>query len=286
MSRISYLGMGAMGSRMAMNLIKAGHEVTVWNRHESKTAPLVEAGAAKAATPAEAADGAEFVIACVRDDEASRRIWLDPGSGALAAMDATAVAVESSTLTVDWARELAGHCRSKGIAFLDAPVAGTLPHAEAAKLIYLVGGEADVLEKARSVLSVMGGTIHHVGPSGAGAAIKLMVNSLLGAQVALFAELIGMMKHLGVDAEHAVEIVTSSPVCSTAAKTYAEAMIAGKFEPMFAIEMAEKDFRYIVDSAGDAEDVPISDATRLVFHRAVESGFGELNMNGVVKLYK
>ena len=100
MSKISVLGLGAMGARMAAHLIKAGHDVTVWNRTADATKPLVAAGATQAQTPREAAAGAAFVVAMVRDDDASRRVWLDPDNGALAGMAAGAVAIESSTLPI------------------------------------------------------------------------------------------------------------------------------------------------------------------------------------------
>ncbi len=286
MSNVTFLGMGAMGSRMATNLIEAGHDVTVWNRHPAKTEPLVASGAKAAPTPAEAALGAEFIIACVRDDDASREVWLDPSSGALAAMEKTAVAIESSTLTVGWARELAGHCRSAGIDFLDAPVAGSLPVAEAGQLIFLAGGEASTLERATPVLSAMGARIHHAGASGAGAAVKLMVNGLLGMQVAAIAELIGFAKRVGIDHERAVEIVTSTPVCSAAAKANAEGMMADRFTPLFPVELMEKDTRYVVASAGGDEHAPVTDAAREVYLRAIGHGLGKLNMTAVAKLYE
>ena len=122
MSKISVLGLGAMGARMAAHLIKAGHDVTVWNRTADATRPLVAAGATQAQTPREAAAGAAFVVTMVRDDDASRRVWLDPDNGALAGMAAGAVAIESSTLTPGWIRELGHAIAERGVALLEAPV--------------------------------------------------------------------------------------------------------------------------------------------------------------------
>ncbi len=127
MSKIAFLGLGAMGSRMAAHLLAAGHAVTVWNRNAAKMTLLRDAGAMAAHSPRAAVAEAEFVFSMVRDDGASRFVWLDAAEGALGDMSADAVAVECSTLSVGWVRELSGLFAAKGCAFLDAPVAGSRP---------------------------------------------------------------------------------------------------------------------------------------------------------------
>lgn len=136
MSKVGFLGLGAMGSRMAANLLKAGHTVTVWNRSPEAAEALVASGARRASSPKEAAEGGDFVFAMVRDDKASQNVWLDATNGALAGMRSGAVAIESSTLTPEWIRELSQHFRAKGISLLDAPVSGSRPQAETAQLVY------------------------------------------------------------------------------------------------------------------------------------------------------
>lgn len=140
MSKLAILGLGAMGSRMARAAIDRGHQVTVWNRTAGRAAVLQDAGARLASSPRQAVDGADFVFAMVRDDEASRAIWLDPRSGALDGMEAGAVAIESSTLSVSWVQDLAREAALRpGVCFLDAPVAGSRPQADSRQLIFLVG---------------------------------------------------------------------------------------------------------------------------------------------------
>src|ERR1700733_551551 len=119
MMKITVLGLGAMGSRMTVNLLKTGHEVTVWNRTPDTAGALLGAGAKQAPTPREAAVGADFVIAMVRDDEASRTTWLAPDTGALAGMDQDAIAIESSTLSPGWVRELGEIAAAKGVSLLE-----------------------------------------------------------------------------------------------------------------------------------------------------------------------
>jgi 3-hydroxyisobutyrate dehydrogenase len=287
MSHVTILGTGAMGSRMASNLIAGGHQVTVWNRDRIKLAKLTEAGAVPAESPASAVKEAEYVISMVRDDEASYNVWLGYDGGALSAMPREAVAIESSTLTVDWIKKLSIHCSKHSIAFLDAPVAGSRPQAEAAQLIFLVGGEVSVYEKAKSLLLDMGGAVHHTGPSGSGAAVKLMVNSLLGIQLAAIGELIGFIRQMGFDDTKAINILASTPVCSPAAKVASEAMLKGNFSPLFPIELVAKDFAYVEKAAESVGvQMPLSKSAKGVFDKAVEASFGQDNITGVVQLYK
>ena len=286
MARITVFGMGAMGSRMAITLLKAGHEVTVWNRSKDKTAPLVEAGAQAANTPRAAVKDAEFAICMVRDDDASKHVWLDTEIGALANLPEGAVAIESSTVTFAWARKLAEHCSADGIAFLDAPVVGSRLQAETAQLIYFVGGDTGIVAKAEPILKTMGGAVHHAGSAGSGAAIKLAVNGLFGVQVAAMGELLGLMRHCGIDEAKVIELVSSTPVCSPAAKAAVSAMQARNFAPMFPVELVEKDFGYVIDVAKEnGAQVPMAEAARRVFAEAIRLGYGSDNITGVSQIY-
>ena len=155
-SKIAVLGMGAMGSRMAKALLEAGHHVTVWNLMPDACLPLLELGAATAATPAQAVRDAEFVIAMVWDDEASAYTWLAPEVGALAAMQPGAVAMECATLTIGYEERLAKECAKYGIEFVSAPMSGSLPEADAKTLVFTVGATPEVFERVKPVLLAMG----------------------------------------------------------------------------------------------------------------------------------
>jgi 3-hydroxyisobutyrate dehydrogenase-like beta-hydroxyacid dehydrogenase len=281
--RIAFLGLGAMGSRMAARLLAAGCQVTVWNRSAGAAAPLVAAGALAAATPREAALGAGIVFAMLRDDVASRAVWTPAEDGALAGLTPGALAIECSTLTVGWVRDLATHAAARGVRFLDAPLAGSRPQAEAGALIFLAGGDAADVARAEPVLRLMGGAVHHAGAQGAGAAVKLAVNALLGVQVAAMAELLGLMRANGVDDARALEIIAATPVCSPAAKAAAGAMLARNFAPLFPVALVEKDFGYLL-AAGDAA-LPVAAATRGVMAQAIAQGMGSDNITAVARLY-
>ncbi len=178
--KVAVFGLGIMGSGMARNLLAGGFDTAVWNRSPEKAEPLVAAGPRKAETPAEAATGADIVVAMLADDDASRRAWLAEPDGALSAMGSEAVAIEASTLTVEWVRTLGAKMMARGIGFLDAPVTGSRQQAAEGKLRFLVGGDADALARAVSVLAAMGSETVHLGPAGSGATLKLVNNFLCG----------------------------------------------------------------------------------------------------------
>ena len=285
MSKIAFIGLGAMGVRMAARLLGAGHELTVWNRTPAAADALVKAGAKLAASPRDAAQGAEFVITMVRDDAASLSVWCDPQTGAFAGMQPGAVAIESSTLSLDWIRELGAAATARGFAFLEAPVSGSRPAADAGQLVYLVGGEVAAVAKSEPVLRVMGAAVHHVGPVGTGALTKLATNTLLGIQVTTLAEIIGMLRRNQVDIAAALRAVGGTAVWAPIANFIAATMQAGDFRPQFPVELIEKDFGYTLAAAGGDARAPTIAAARGVFRQGMEQGIGEENMTSVVKLF-
>ncbi len=287
MLNICMLGAGAMGSRMAVHLLNAGHPLTIWNRDAQKVEKLVQQGAKAALSPRQGATGADVVISMVRDDDASRRVWLAEEDGALDGLSDTAIGIESSTLTVDWITELAGHFSGRSATLLDAPVAGSLPQAEAGQLIFLVGGEATIFEQCRELLMTMGGAVHHAGPTGSGSAIKLMINALYGIQLAAAGELTGLARSLGLNLADAAHILASTPVCSPAVKAALGAMVTNNFKPMFPIELVVKDFAYALKTAqSNQADLPLTNAAGKIFEKAMEAGYGKDNITGVAQLYK
>ncbi len=286
MTKIAFLGLGAMGSRMAARLVDAGHTVTVWNRSPLRTAPLADLGAAVADSPRSAAADADVVISMVRDDAASRAVWLDEHTGALRSLGARALAIECSTLSVPFVRDLAGEFDRHGRVLVDAPLAGSRPQAESGALIFMVGGSDEAFRQAAAVLEPMAGAVHHAGESGAGAAVKLMVNALFGAQLGIMAELIALARQVGIDPEAAVEIVGSTPVCSPAAKLSAGAMLAGTFAPAFPIDLVAKDFALLERTAREVSiDLPLCHRTAEVYAQGVDRGFGGDNITGIIQLY-
>jgi len=266
---ITFLGQGAMGSRMADRLEDAGHAVTRWNR----------SGAAQ--TPCAAAAHADIVIAMVRDDDASRAVWLGP-DGALAGMKPGALAIESSTLTVGWVRELADAAGGAGLPFLDAPVLGSRPQAEAGQLVFLIGGDAGEAARAEPVLAAMGGKRLYVGAVSSGAGLKLVANVLFGVQVSAVAELVARMPAFGLDPDAAIALLAQTPLLSPAAHGAAGLMLAGKHEPLFPVALVAKDFGYAIGGAG--ERMPVASAALGVFDRAIGQGLADMNLTAIATI--
>jgi 3-hydroxyisobutyrate dehydrogenase len=286
MAHITVLGTGAMGARMAVALLRAGYAVTIWNRGADKTRPLVAAGARTADTPHAAVRNADCVISMLRDDDAASDVWMDPRTGALAGMTPAAVAIESSTVTVAWAQALHAACAARDVACIDAPVVGSRPQADAAQLIYFAGGDTETVMRAEPILMAMGSVVHHAGPAGSGAALKLAINTLFGVQVAVLAELMGLLQHSGIDTAKAIDIITSTPVCSPAARAAAGGMLSRQFTPLFPIELVAKDFRYALAwAASFGAQLPIAQATAGIFNDAVQRGHGGDNITGVIQAY-
>jgi 3-hydroxyisobutyrate dehydrogenase len=283
---VTVLGLGAMGSRMAASLLKAGHQVIVWNRSAEPAHALQASGAIVAATPREATQNAAFVIAMVRDDHASRTVWTDPEIGALAGMRSDAIAIESSTLTPTWTRELGQICEARGLAFLEAPVAGSRPQADAGQLIYFVGGQKATVQRAEPVLKAMGASIHHAGLIGDAALVKLVINAMFGLQVAGLAELLGMARNAGADVGKLLEIFCATPVASPAVKVAGGAMLAGNFAPMFPIELVEKDLDYVLQASRQVNSfMPLVQAVHHVLIEAAKNGLSESNITSLASLY-
>ncbi|MEM6292362.1 MAG: NAD(P)-dependent oxidoreductase [Myxococcota bacterium] len=281
---IAVLGLGAMGSRMAARLVEAGHSVRVWNRTAARAEPLVAAGATAAATPREAADGADVVVSMVRDDAASEQVWLHPETGATAALGLDALAVECSTLSPGWVARL-GEALPSG-RFLDAPVVGTRPQAVGGTLVFLVGGSDAPVSALGPVFDVLGGAVHHLGPLGRGTAMKLAVNALFGIQVAALAELLGTLARGGIEASAAMDVLGSLAVCSPAAKGTGSLMAAKRYDPLFPVELIEKYFGYAVEASEAAGlRAPVAAAARGVFAQAKDAGLGAENLVAVAKLY-
>lgn len=287
MTKIAMLGAGAMGSRVALNFLKNNYEVTVYNRSADKLTQLREAGAKTADTPREAVADADFVFSMVRDDAASREVWLAAETGAIHNLAENAVAVESGTVTPAWIRELAAQVGKTKAALLEAPVLGTRPQAEAGQLIYLVGGDENVLEKVREVLLQTSAAIHYLGAHGAAAAMKLAVNSQYAAQVAIWAETLTLLENQGIANEKAVEILNTLPTTSAALQIGGKLIAAKNYNPLFPIELVAKDLNYALALARSAEiEPPTLAAVHALFAAAESKGFGGDNIVGVRQLFE
>ena len=286
MKKIAFLGMGAMGSRMAKTLSDAGHSVTVWNRSLEPTKVLEQTPVTLTSRLCDAIENAAFIFSMVRDDEASQAIWLDKQNGVLSTMSKDTIAIECSTLSIPFVQTLSEQFRQADRKWLTAPVVGSRPQAEAGQLIFMLGGDTNIVDHASPIIEPMAAAIHHVGDQVAGAATKLMVNALFGTQLGVMAELIGFAKHAGINIEKALQAISATPVCSPAAKAAADAMVAEAWSPAFPIELVAKDFHLLNHSStAVSAHTPIISATGNVYVEGVKQGYGHDNVTGIVQLY-
>jgi 3-hydroxyisobutyrate dehydrogenase len=283
MMKVAVLGLGTMGAGMAGQLLDKGFAVTVWNRSAGKAQNLVDRGAKLAATPADAASGAEIVVAMVADDRASHDAWLGP-NGALAAMDRGAIAIESSTVTVDWIKTLAARAGSLGVELLDGPVSGSKLQANSGNLRFLVGGAPSIVERARPALEAMGSEILSCGPTGSGALLKLINNYMCGVQIASLAESLALAERSGLDIDITARVLTEGAPGSPMVKTLARRMIDRDYAPNFVPALMAKDLRYAAGAlAGHGIVSALANAAGERFLKAVNAGYAEADMASVVE---
>ena len=233
---------------MASRLLAAHHDVVVYNRTSERARPLEQRGAKVASTPKDLASGVDVICSSVANDAALEQVMFGPG-GALEGTRAGSVVIEMSTVNPRISRRLHEAARSKGVSVLDAPVSGSTVQAEQGQLVIFVGGEEDVYEKCRPVLAVLGSKTFYLGPSGAGATMKLCVNTLLGLGVQALAEAIALGLKAGLPRERFLQVLGETAVVSPSQKAKLENARKDEYPAAFALRLMFKDFGLIVETA-------------------------------------
>lgn len=249
-TRVGFIGLGIMGAPMAANLLRAGFDVTVWNRSPSRTAPLLEAGANGADSPADVAAASEVTLSCVTNSGDVEEVALGPG-GVIEGAKPGSVYIDCSTIAPETARKVAAALAKRSVAMLDAPVSGGDIGAQAGTLAIMVGGEEETFERCLPVLQAMGKTIVHVGPSGAGQVVKLC-NQIAGAlNLLAAAEAIGLARRAGVDPNRMLEVVSAGAAGSWMLSNLAPRAVRGDYAPGFMVDLMQKDLRLVLDAANE-----------------------------------
>jgi 3-hydroxyisobutyrate dehydrogenase len=279
MAQIAFLGAGAMGQAMVPNLVKGGHAVRVWNRSIDKARLLEAKGARVAATIRDATDGADAVFSMVIDDTASRAVWTGPG-GVLDSAAPGTIAVESSTVSNAWVRELGTEANGKGLRFLDCPVAGRPDAAAAAQLVVFVGGSTDDLDAVRPMLQPLSRRIVHFGPVGTGNAFKLIYNLLGAIQVAALAESMNACEAAGIDLRAAADAFSDGNTGSPHVRRHSRSMAESKhdnpigFTPRGRLKDILYGIQYQEQVGGQAR---LGHAAAELFQQMIDIGWGERN---------
>ena len=288
--KIGFIGLGLMGKHMAMNLLKAGHPLTVWNRTPAKAQELVAAGAVLAKTPREAAEASEVLLTIVSDPPALESVlWGTAGKedGALGGLKAKSLYVDSSTVSPVLAKKVAAECQQRGVKFLDAPVTGGDWGAREGNLVFMIGGDAETLKEAEPILQVMGKKWFHLGPNSAGQTIKLAMNAILALEVAGVAEAIGLVTKAGLKGEQLAEVLQSSMGRSGLLDLKTPLMLKGDFKPSFPLRLMHKDLGLALELANQlGVALPTTAAAREVYNFVKGEAKEDLDDSAVMKFWK
>ncbi len=281
MTTVAFIGLGAMGSRMATNLHAAGIAVKVFNRDKAKAKPFADKGIEVADSIAAAVKGAEFVVSIIADDAATRDVMLGD-KGVVASAAKGTIVLDSSTNSPAMVKEVAAAAAKKGIVYLDAPVSGSLAQAQGKELVFLVGGDQAAFDKAQPLFTAMGRMARRIGDTGAGATLKLINNMISATLTAALVEAAMTAEAAGLDKDATVEILSEGAAGCRLTKTKLPKMLKRDFAPQFQIALMDKDVRYYLSMAQDLDvPTPVASAVRAQYQGARRAALGALDTAGL-----
>jgi 3-hydroxyisobutyrate dehydrogenase-like beta-hydroxyacid dehydrogenase len=278
MTPIGFVGLGAMGSRVAGRLLDAGHRVYATNRTADKAQPLIERGMVWLATPREVAASAGVVFSMVTDDRALEAIS-SGRDGILAGLEPGTVYVDMSTVSPQASRQLAERVRAHGAHMLDAPVSGSIPQAETGTLAIMVGGDERAFAAVEPLLRELGQTVTHIGENGQGLVLKLAINISLAVQTLAFSEGLVLAEGAGVDPEIAAEVMSTSSIGSPMLRARVPLLLDLPEDAWFDVDLMHKDIRLARQTA-DALHIPLPSAAVAdeILTEASEEGYGHRDL--------
>ena len=284
--QIAFIGMGTMGAPMARNLLEAGYPVTVHNRNREREIPLSEAGATRAASPAEAAAAADVVIVCVSDTADVEAIVLGE-QGVLQGAKASTVVVDMSTISPAATRAMAAELAQKDIDMLDAPVSGGSEGAQQGTLSIMVGGDAAVFEQVKPVLAAMGKTITHIGPIGAGQTTKAINQIIVAGTYMGVAEGMVLGLKAGLDMDKVLQAVSGGAAASWGLSNRAGNMLNNDYPLGFRVKLHAKDLRIALDAARHSGAVlPVAALVEQLEAGLISRGFGDEDVSAMARVLR
>src|SRR5436853_6194918 len=276
----AFLGLGIMGRPMAANLVKAGHEVTVWNRTPGKDVP----GAKTAASPAEAVKGKEAVWMCVSDTKAVEQVLFGP-NGAAQALEKGTVVADSSTISPSASVQFATRLRAQGCDLLDTPVTGSKIAAEGGTLIFIVGGPEASIARVQPLFDAMGKKIIHMGDNGKGLSAKLAQNLQIAFIFEGLAEGLTLATKMGVKPEKLIELIQASMIRSGVADYKAPFILKKDYSPNFPLRLMHKDMHLMMDAAREnGVQLPGLEKIDEVYEAASKAGYDDLDYAATITL--
>ena len=284
MAKLAFLGLGVMGYPMAGYLAKAGHEVTVYNRTAAKADSWAqEFGGQSAATPREAAKGADFVMACVGNDDDLRAVCLGE-DGAFAGMASGAIFVDHTTVSAAVTRELYTAGAELGVSFVDAPISGGQAGAENGQLVVMCGGDADAYAKAEPMIDCYSKLCKRLGDSGAGQLTKMVNQICIAGLVQGLSEGLHFAEKAGLDGRAVVEVIAGGAAGSWQMANRYETMIDDHFEHGFAVDWMRKDLGIVLDTADDnGASLPVTALVDQFYKDVQKMGGGRWDTSSLFK---
>ncbi|MFY8105839.1 MAG: 3-hydroxyisobutyrate dehydrogenase [Elstera sp.] len=291
MAAVAFIGLGNMGRPMALNLVKAGHALRVFDLNPAAVAALVEAGAVAAPTPGEAAAGAEIVVSMLPAGPQVREVYTGAG-GVFDRLAAGGLCIDCSTIDVASARDVGDAAAKRGFGFVDAPVSGGTSGAEAGTLTFMVGGPAAAFAAAQPILAAMGKTIVHAGGAGNGQAAKICNNMVLGISMIAVSEAFAMAEKLGLDAQTLFDISSKSSGQCWAMTSYCPApgpvptAPANRgYTPGFAASMMLKDLTLAEEAAASVgASTPLGQLAAKLYRDYCNQGAGGTDFSGIIQM--
>lgn len=281
--KIAFIGMGTMGAPMALNLLKAGHEVIVHNRTRDREAPVAEAGALRAVTPKEAAAAAEIIVICVSDTPDVEEIILGE-KGVIHGAQSGAIVVDMSTISPAATREIAKKLDKKEIKMLDAPVSGGSEGAQNGTLTIMVGGEPEDFKKALPVLEAMGKTITHIGPIGAGQLTKAINQILISGTYLTVAEGLTLGIKAGLDMKKVVSALSGGAAGSWVLDNRASNVIKNEYPLGFRVRLHRKDLGIALSAAREMEiTLPCTALVEQIENGLIARGYGDEDVSALAR---
>jgi 3-hydroxyisobutyrate dehydrogenase len=276
-----------MGGAMSRRLLSSGFPLAVWNRNPDKARPFADLGARVADSPEDAAATADVVISMVADDNASLTVWCG-AHGALSRIRPGTLLIESSTLSPAWIGELAGRAQAHGCMFIDAPVTGSRVQAASGDLLFLTGGNADAVARARPVLGVMASRgILHLGPVGSGARMKLVNNFVCGVQAAALAEAVAFIERGGLDLTSALLVLQDGAPGSPLVKAVGTRMLRRDYTVNFGLSLMRKDLAYaIADAHTHGVELNTARTALAEFERAAPTPWNDADFAALVEVLR
>ena len=279
MTRVAFLGLGAMGAPMARRILAAGFPLTVWNRRRDRA--LAIAGAAIAETPREAAAAADVVCTMLSDPAALQAVAVGR-DGLVAGLSPGKIWLDFSTVTPEASRRAAARAREMGADFCDVPVAGSVKPATDGTLKLIAGGDEAVLAKAKPVLDAVSAETLHFGEVGQGSAMKLVNNLMYGVTLAAFGEALALARSLRLPPEKTRAWLLSIPSVAPYLKAKVDFLDGGGEPAAFRLALMEKDLRLVVEAGGGPAAAPVVEAARGDYERARKAGLGEKDFSHVL----